>query len=179
MVTNYYLFNINTCFRSIEFAIFLLKYLHKKGLINFEQLQCRIFILNWPFIFFKLKKCHGWYKIHSFKLHVNPPYIEAISPHYITIFNEIQVFHLSPNILFLSHSPLPYQWRREQSKLNCRLHALDVIQTLSCLFHLSLMFLLRRAWPLANKTAGLDMHHLQFFYILLLLDLIFCLCRRK
>ena len=44
-----------------------------------------------------------------------------------------------------------HQWQREQLKLNCRLHALDVIQTLSCLFHLRLIFLLRRApHPLAN-----------------------------
>ena len=37
---------------------------------------------------------------YCFKLHVNPPYIEAISPYHFTIFNEIQVIHLSPNILF-------------------------------------------------------------------------------
>ena len=42
---------------------------------------------------------------YCFELHVNPSYIEAISPYHFTIFNEIQVIHLSPNILFLSHSP--------------------------------------------------------------------------
>ena len=64
------------------------------------------------------------------------------------------------------------------SQLNCRLHALDVIQTLSCLIHLCSCCVGLDTF--ANKTAGLDMHHLLFlFYILMLLDLIFCLRCRK
>ena len=55
------------------------------------------FSLNWESAMVNTKYC--------FKLHVKPPYIEAISPYHFTIFNEIQVIHLSPNILFLSHSP--------------------------------------------------------------------------
>ena len=44
----------------------------------------------------------------SFKFHANPLYVEAISRHYITIFNEIRVIHLSPNILFLSPGFIDY-----------------------------------------------------------------------
>ena len=104
MVTTCHLFNIDTCFGSIEFAIFLLKYLHKffLKLFNSCNLKCLYqtdlsFSLNWESAMVNTKYC--------FKLHVNPPYIEAISPYHFTIFNEIQVIHLSPNILFLSHSP--------------------------------------------------------------------------
>ena len=98
MVTNYHLFHIDTCFRSIEFAIFFIFF----KLFNSCNLECLYqtdlsFSLNWESAIVNTKYC--------FKLHVIPPYIEAISPYHFTIFNEIQVIHLSPNILFLSHSP--------------------------------------------------------------------------
>ena len=101
-----------------------------KGFYNFLTATILNFILNWPIILFKLKKCNGWYQIHSSKFHANTLYTEAISPHYITIFNEINVIHPSLNIPFLSHS------RREKPKLICRLYALDIIQTMSWLFPL-------------------------------------------
>ena len=126
-ISHWYMFSIyRVCY------FFLLKYLHKSFFFNFltaaiKNVYIKLtlsFSLNWESAMVNTKYC--------FKLHVNPPYIEAISPYHFTIFNEIQVIHLSLNILFLSHSPkillFLINGEGEQSKLNCRLYVLDVIK---------------------------------------------------
>ena len=79
----------------------------------------------------------------SFKFHANPLYVEAISRHYITIFNEIRVIHLSSNILFLSPGFIDYIYlvsnktRVTQPQLPVRIYKFANYSLRQCLISVS------------------------------------------